>query len=242
MYENKLLNKALVIGIIILFIGVSVAPATSGINLKSYTNKIEENNKSQDTSSFTFYTFDKSGSKECNSFLSNDVAEDIAGMLEVLEYKIVNEPLSKETKMLKSDFVDLLEDNGLLPVGMSRDKVFSLLNPSWLSWFEKRPHLKTSRAFKTGFINILNLLGNLQRFFISSEFIELQGGYLEPASVSAISFFSDWFSLIISSLVLISPLFSCRLSSMFFIIHLDSDVFFCFAFFSHFSFCSMVGV
>ncbi len=191
MYVNKLLNKARVIGIIILFIGVSFTPAISGVSFKSCTNKIEVNNENQDTSSLTFYTFDKSGSKECNSVLSSDVAEDIAGVLEVLKYKIVYEPFSTETRILKSDFVDLLENNGLLPAGMSRDRVLSLLNPSWLGWFENRPHLKTSRGFKTGFINILNLLGSLQRFFVSSEFIEPLGEYPESASVSAVSFFSS---------------------------------------------------
>ncbi len=184
-----------IIAIIGLFVGVSISPAIGGYALKSNTNKIEVDNESGKISPLTFYTFDKSGSKEYNSVLSNEVAKEINELLEVLGFKIINEPFSEETKILKSEFVELLEINGLLPEGMSKDKVLSLLNPSWLSWFEKRQHLISSRAFKTGFINILTVLGNLQRFFVSSDIIETLGRYPKPASTSAHAFFCSIFGL-----------------------------------------------
>ncbi len=186
--KKELSKRALVIGIIVIFIGVSVSPVIQGSNLKTDSYKIRVNNENQDTSFITFHTFDKSGSKKCGVELSYNAVEEISSMFEDLEHKIINEPFSSETKALKSDFVDLLESYDLFPAGMSKNKVLSLLNPSWLSWFEKRPYFKTSKALKTGFFNIFNVLGNLQRFFVSSDIIESLVRYPEPSSAAADAF------------------------------------------------------
>ncbi len=142
-----------------------------------------------DLSPCTFYTFDKTGSKECSIDLSNYIAEEIASMIEDLKYKIVNEPLSEETKSLKSDFVDLLEEYGLLPVGMSKDSVLSLLNPSWLHWFEDRSGLNMKTSDFMSFHNVFNRMRSLQRFFVTQEVIDLFNSLPGPSSASAMLFF-----------------------------------------------------
>ena len=63
MKENQL-RKKLVIVIISLIIGASIVPIISGISINTNTSKVNELSKNQDTSPLTFYTFDKTGSKE----------------------------------------------------------------------------------------------------------------------------------------------------------------------------------
>jgi hypothetical protein len=60
------LNKALIIVILVLFIGTNIIPSISG----DYNNK-------KDTSSLIFYTFDRSGTKECIVEISTNTANSI---------------------------------------------------------------------------------------------------------------------------------------------------------------------
>ncbi len=182
-------RKTLVLAIVIIFVGVCMTPGIFGRSFKRESIKVNLESDNLELSSCTFFTFDKIGSKECNVELEVEVAEDIAGMLEVLKYKIVYEPFSEETRILKSDFVDLLENNGLLPVGMSRNKVLSLLNPSWLSWFENWPGLEMKFSVLKSFINVFSKMGNFQRFFVSQEVIDLFRNSPGLGSASASLFF-----------------------------------------------------
>ncbi len=190
MNKNQFI-RMLVIVIISLFIGASIVPIISGISINTNTSKVNELSKNLDTSPLTFYTFDKTGSKECDSVLPVDVTEDIVRSLEVLEDKIINEPFSDETKKLKSDFVDLLDENGLIPVGMSGDKVLSLLNPFWLRWFNKGIGLKTIGPVVTGFNNVFSRLGGLLRFFVSPGVFDFLENYPGPGRVSSSLFFCN---------------------------------------------------
>ncbi len=119
--KSGLLNKTLVIGILVLLIGAGIIPTISG-----------DYNNNQDTFSLTFYTFDKTGTKKCKVEISTDSANIISDMFEELKYKITSDPTSDETKSLKNDFVEILDSYGLIPQGLSKDYVFSLLNPRWL--------------------------------------------------------------------------------------------------------------
>ncbi|UCF50049.1 MAG: DUF2341 domain-containing protein [Thermoplasmatales archaeon] len=131
MKGNPVLYKSLVVGVILLFIGAGVVPIIAG-----------DYNDVQDTLSLTFYTFDKTGSNNCKVELSTDIAKDISCMFEELKYKITSEPTSDETKVLKYNFVEILNVNGLIPNGLSKDDVFSLLNPNWLGLKEDNPIAK----------------------------------------------------------------------------------------------------
>ena len=114
-------RKTLVIGISFLFIGTGIIPSFA-----------LENNNENEISKLTFYTFDKTGSRKCEVEISEDIADDISNRFEILKNKISRDPVSDETSVLKSDFVDLLDFHGLIPSGMSKDYVVSLLDPWWL--------------------------------------------------------------------------------------------------------------
>jgi hypothetical protein len=185
--NKNLFGKKLFIIIITLFITASLVPIISGISINNVVN-VNELNKNQDTSPITFYTFDKTRSKVCSIDLSDDVVEEIVDMIEDLKYKLINEPFSDETKSLKSDFVELLAVYGLLPAGMSRDKVLSLLNPFWLSWFDMGTGLMSKSSIFTSVNNVFNGLGFLKRFFLSPGIVDFLGGNPRPG-VSASSLF-----------------------------------------------------
>ncbi len=119
--KKKFIRTTLVIGILVLFIGAGIVPTIIG----DYNNE-------QDTTSLTFYTFNKTGTKECKVELPTEIAEEISIMFEALKNKITNGPVSDETLTLKNDFVEILDTYGLIPPKLSKDYVFSLLNPRWL--------------------------------------------------------------------------------------------------------------
>jgi len=119
--KRDLLNKTLVIGISIIFFGAGIIPTISG-----------HNNNNQDTISLTFYTFDMTGTKKCKVELPSVDAEEISNIFEELKNKIINNPYSDETQSLKNDFVEILDNNGLISKKISKDYVQSLLNPKWL--------------------------------------------------------------------------------------------------------------
>ena len=100
----NLLNKVLIVVILVLFIGSSIIPSISG----DYINN-------QDTLSLTFYTFNKTGTKECKVELSTDSINIISDKFEELKYKIINNPTSSGTKTLKNNFVELLDRYDLIP-------------------------------------------------------------------------------------------------------------------------------
>jgi len=129
---NKyMFRKILVVGIIAIFICVSLAPAISSASFKS--NK----NENQDTSPFTFYTFDKSGIKQKEVTLPKDIAENIFNKFEELKQRFSYDPLSDETKTLQIEFIDMLDLYGLIPQDLSKEDLLSLLNPPWINFLKK---------------------------------------------------------------------------------------------------------
>jgi len=125
MNKQFMLYKTLVIVIFVLFIGAGFSPVIgSSFNCE------------QGVSSLTFYTFGRTSTKKCKVELDTIVAEEISDMFEDLKDMLSCDPASDQTFELKNDFVDLLDVNGLIPVGLSRDYVFSLLNPRWLKWID----------------------------------------------------------------------------------------------------------
>jgi hypothetical protein len=152
---NKLYRKTLVFTLTTLFIVSAITPNIYGNFSKN--NKQETLIKNQETSPLIFYTFNKTGSKESNANLSNDVVELITNKIQKLNYQIINHPLNEETKVLKKDLVETLDTYDLIPDGMSKDDVLKLLNPSWLNLFNKKTHTNFKEAliktFKSSFNN-----------------------------------------------------------------------------------------
>ena len=167
--RNKLYRKGLVLGIIILFIGSCLIPGISG-----KINNSELNDKSQvitleDSTSATLslHTFDNTVEKQKNNVeIPADAANEINIIFEELKQKIVNEPMSDETKTLKKVFVDLLDKYDLIPNELSKDYLLSLLNPSWLNSKQKIPHVRPIFPILRNFISrIIGVFTNLQQFF-----------------------------------------------------------------------------
>jgi hypothetical protein len=169
--KEKILRKLLVCGIIILFIG---AGAATGINGKINRNDIDEKTldnslviPNQNVCSLKFYTFDKTDEKQNNANLQTEVANNIYTKLEELKYMIVHEPRSDETQNLKNEFVDLLDSYGLIPVGLTKNYILSLLNPSWLK--NKQKTTKTKTILSKNYMSpIAEKIVNLQQTFKNS--------------------------------------------------------------------------
>ena len=86
--KNEIFRKTLIITIIFLFIGASVAPVIGGFSVNKNTSIIKVIDDSRETSLLTFYTFDKTKSRQANVVLSNEIAEEIACVVEDLKYNI----------------------------------------------------------------------------------------------------------------------------------------------------------
>ena len=83
--KNKKFKRMLVIVILSLFICASLTPVKSALSNNTKSCKLYEQNKNQSTSTITFYTFDKTKSKECSIDLSEDVYDDIINVIEDLD-------------------------------------------------------------------------------------------------------------------------------------------------------------
>jgi hypothetical protein len=167
--KNKLYKKGLVFGIVILFIGSCLVPGIGGKHGSSEVNEESQVITSgvSNSATLSLHTFDKTVEKQKNNVeIPADAANEINIMLEELKQKIVNEPMSDETKALKIEFVDLLDMYGLLPSGLSKDYVLSLLNPSWLNNKQKIPRMRPIFPVLRNFVSrILGVFANLQQFF-----------------------------------------------------------------------------
>jgi hypothetical protein len=148
----------LVISILILFVGVAIAPSISGINFKSVTSKFENESSSQDCYPVSFFVFDKSGRINHEVFVSGDVVENISVLLEELKDSYASDPFSDDTISLQIGFIDLLDLYGLIPEGVSRDYLLSLVNPPWFRFLERILALTSYSPFLRG--SVLDFLSN----------------------------------------------------------------------------------
>ena len=133
----NLLYKTLVIGVLFIFVGFAVFPCFSVVSESVNEEAINSpgNIENLDETTVTFYAFDRTGMEECEVGLSCDVADYISDRFEDLVNNISVDPGSVESKLLKVDFVDLLDSYGLVPVGVSKEYVVSLLSPWWFGLF-----------------------------------------------------------------------------------------------------------
>ena len=161
--KNCMYKKKLAFALIILFILGSFAPTISSkINYQNINEKnvfVSSIDTIKETSSLSFYTFDKNGRKQNTVELSFNIANEINDLFENLKYKIVYEPKNIETQLLKNDFISLIDEYGLLSKKQSKEEVFSLLNPDWLK-LDDSNSLKTKNPFTN----------KLFRPFLSSHF------------------------------------------------------------------------
>jgi hypothetical protein len=168
--KEGIFKKGLVVGIIILFIGASVIPIISGTIGRTSSIKLKVSQ-----SSMNCYAYGETWNKESNTVLSPDKINEIYNVFTDLKHQIVYDPLSDETQALKIEFVDLLDENGLIPDGYSKDDYVSLLNPSWLNGLQNNninnvfnelkyamshdPLSKNTQMLKMKFVNLLDKNG-----------------------------------------------------------------------------------
>ena len=108
--KNKLYRKGMVLGIVILFIGTCIIPSISGKYSSSELNEKSNiiTSSASNSATLSLHTFDRTVEKQKNNVeIPADAANEINHRLEELKQKIVNEPLSKETKALKIEFLFL---------------------------------------------------------------------------------------------------------------------------------------
>jgi len=161
----------LVITIITLFFCVSIAPCISAFIYNNIDEKKSINEQindivsnpldsllNDDTASLTFYTFDKTGRKQNKIDIPSYSAIEIKNVFDELNYKIVYESKRIETQELKNEFINLLDENGLLSEKQSKDEVLLLLNPGWLKSANDSNNLKARNPFS----NVL-----IRPFFVS---------------------------------------------------------------------------
>jgi hypothetical protein len=117
-------KKGLVFGIVILFIGACVVPGISSKTANPDSDKvfIDESSTFEDEfATLTFNTFNENGKKENKIDLPSTQAKYIFNLFEKLKYKTIAEPNSQETLDLKNEFIELLEENDLIPRGYVKD-------------------------------------------------------------------------------------------------------------------------
>ena len=174
--KEGIFRKGLVVGIIILFIGASVIPIISGSIGRTSSIKLKVSQ-----SSMNCYAYGETWNKESNTVLSPDKINEIYNVFTELKHEIVYDPLSDETQALKIEFVDLLDENGLIPDSYSKDDYVSLLNPSWLNGLQNNninnvfnelkyamsrdPLSKNTQMLKMEFVNLLDENGAPRRWY-----------------------------------------------------------------------------
>jgi hypothetical protein len=135
MRKINLFTKGVVVEIILLFGCGTFLPCLAGFKQQSTTQSILSNvktNESPKEGIVTCYAFGKTRDNKQDVILSTDDATLIFNKLKELESEMTQHPFTEKTQSLKRAFVDLLDEKGLLPQGVSKESYLTLLNPAWV--------------------------------------------------------------------------------------------------------------
>lgn len=135
MDRTPLIRKSLVVGIILLFIAGIFIPCSQSSRKQLQKNSLSTNEQkdlSTVNAKITCYTFGRTGNGKQNVVLSFDEATLIFERLQELKTEMTSHPYSMETQLLKTAFVDLLDEKGFFPETISEETVRSSLNPNWV--------------------------------------------------------------------------------------------------------------
>ncbi len=130
--KNKIHKKAIVFGIITILFCSTFFPVISSKKVNPVRDEIindETLEVEEELATLTFNTFNENGKKENKIELSISKAKYIFNLFEELRNMTISEPNSPETLDLKNSFIDLLEEYGLIPSGMSTSDIQPLINP-----------------------------------------------------------------------------------------------------------------
>jgi hypothetical protein len=147
----KIHKKAIVFGIIIILFCSTIFPGISSKKVKPEQDEITNDKISEveeELATLTFNTFNENGKKENKIELPISKAKYIFNLFEKLRNNTISEPNSQETLDLKNRFINLLEEYGLIPSGMSTSDIQPLINP------HGSPDNPRSRG-RTGFLGLI---------------------------------------------------------------------------------------
>jgi hypothetical protein len=165
--KEGIFRKGLIVGIFVIFLGASIIPIISSSIGRTSSVKLKIS-----SSSMNCYAYGETWNKESSTVLSQHKINEIYTVFNELKNEIIYDPLSDETQSLKIEFIDLLDENGLIQDGYSKDDYVSLLNPSWLNGLQNinlnnvfnelkyamsyDPLSKNTQILKMKFVNLLD--------------------------------------------------------------------------------------
>jgi hypothetical protein len=163
--QKKNILIAILFTIIILLVPFTSVSGISIVGLNTKDDNPEVPYLVSDSTTLILHTYDKTDVKQKSVFIPKNDANQIYNLFEELIHMIRYQPISEETKVLKIKFVDMLDMNDLIPKGLSKDYVLSLLNPSW-NYNQGTSRVKHILPVLKGFITrILRVFVNIQEFF-----------------------------------------------------------------------------
>ncbi|MBE3139692.1 MAG: hypothetical protein IMZ53_03810, partial [Thermoplasmata archaeon] len=140
MSKKKFFIKGAIVGIVLLFVCGSFVPGLTGTSIIKRNQPSSPTEGTDETAEKTVVTcvaFGKTRDNKQNVNLAQDDATMIFDKLKELKSEMTQHPYSEKTQSLKIAFVDLLDEKGLLPQGVSKEAYLSLLNPRWVERLQK---------------------------------------------------------------------------------------------------------
>ena len=138
--KGIVIKTGLVFGLVMVLLSTNIAPGLLGHSRDSFEQKSVDAlfiPTTEKTSVFSLNVFGTTGLKKQDVALSADDATLIFDKLKELKSEMTQHPYSEKTQSLKIAFVDLLDEKGLLPQGVSKEAYLSLLNPRWVERLQK---------------------------------------------------------------------------------------------------------
>ncbi|MBE3137337.1 MAG: DUF2341 domain-containing protein [Thermoplasmata archaeon] len=138
--KGIVIKTGLVFGLVMVLLSTNIAPGLLGRSSDSIQQKSVDAlfiPTPEKTSVFSLNVFGTTGLKKQDVALSADDATLIFDKLKELKSEMTQHPYSEKTQSLKIAFVDLLDEKGLIPQGVSKEAYLSLLNPRWVERLQK---------------------------------------------------------------------------------------------------------
>ena len=138
--KGIVIKTGLVFGLVMVLLSTNIAPGLLGHSSDSVQQKSVDAlfiPTTEKTSVFSLNVFGTTDLKKQDVALSADDASLIFDKLKELKSEMTQHPYSEKTQSLKIAFVDLLDEKGIIPNGVSKEAYLSLLNPRWVERLQK---------------------------------------------------------------------------------------------------------
>jgi len=138
--KGIIIKTGLVFGLVIVLLSTNITPGLLGRSSDSLEQKSNDTlfiPATEKTSMFSLNVFGTTNLKKQDVALSADDATLIFDTLKELKSEMTQHPYCEKTQSLKIAFIDLLDEKGLIPDGVSKETYLSLLNPRWAERLQK---------------------------------------------------------------------------------------------------------